>query len=104
MRYPYPMIPMNVLEQWLAEDRPLLLIDLRSRQEYGQSHLRGAVNIPLEELESRVAELPEDRPLVFYCGRGSKSMRACNFLGPRGYRVVDVASGIAFYRGPLLER
>jgi len=84
------------------------LIDLRSRSAYEYSHLRGAVNIPFDELEEMLCEGQfwpcQDVPLVLYCARGSQSMLACNHLSARGYPVVNTAGGMAAYRGNWLIR
>ena len=79
------------------------LIDLRDRKSYAYSHLKGAVNIPYEELEDMAEEGVLDHcpdvPMVFYCTRGSQSMLACNHLSARGYPVVNTAGGLAAYSG-----
>ncbi len=43
------------------------VLDVRPPEEYAAGHLPGAVNIPLEELERRLGELPKDREVVAYC-------------------------------------
>lgn len=103
----YPTISMRELDCWISCGRLMELIDLRSTSAYEYSHLRGAVNIPYEELEDmieeeRVFEYHEGLPMVFYCARGGLSMLACNHLSARGYPVVNVAGGIAAYRGKWL--
>ena len=45
-----------------------------------------------------------DYTLVFYCDRGAKSMLACRDLGRMGYRCVDLAGGMLYYRGKLIDR
>ena len=103
----YPTISMRELDCWISCGRTMELIDLRNRSAYEDSHLRGAVNIPYEELENmieeeRLFEYREGIPLVLYCTRGSQSMLACNHLSMRGYPVVNVAGGMAAYRGKWL--
>jgi rhodanese-related sulfurtransferase len=45
-----------------------VLVDVLPPREYETEHIRGAVNLPLEELKpERVADLPRDRPIVVYC-------------------------------------
>ncbi|MCI9147492.1 MAG: rhodanese-like domain-containing protein [Hungatella sp.] len=105
----YPTISMRELDCWITCRRPMELIDLRCRSAYEYSHLRGAVNIPFEELEDMIDEeclfeLQEGVPLVLYCARGGQSMLACNHLSMRGYPVVNVAGGMAAYRGNWLIR
>ncbi len=45
----------------------VVLIDVRPAEEYEDGHIDGARSIPIEELESRLAELPADREIVAYC-------------------------------------
>jgi len=92
------------LEQWIAQGKPMYLVDLRNRESYRRCHLMGAVNIPFDELENRAGELPPDVPVVFYCSRGSKSILACNHLWNQGCEVVNVGCGLAAYRGKYLVR
>ena len=100
----YQTISMRELEQWIAYGRPMYLVDLRRREQYHQGHLMGAVNIPFEELEEYVDEMPKTVPTVFYCGKGSKSILACNRLANLGYPVVNTGCGLVAYRGKYLVR
>src|SRR5919197_23525 len=45
----------------------VVLVDVRPAEEYEAGHIEGARSIPIEELESRLAELPDDREVVAYC-------------------------------------
>lgn len=49
-----------------SEDKPLL-IDARIRLSYDSGHIPGAISLPLDELEKRTSEIPEDRLVIFYC-------------------------------------
>lgn len=90
------------LEQYLDKGRDIFLVDIRDRDSYEKSHIRGAVNIPSEELPDRMGELPGDRLIVLYCYRGPHSMLAARMLSGYGYRVSDVYGGIEYYRGKYL--
>lgn len=59
--------------------RDSLLIDLREREEFNKSHVRGAVNIPYEEADG-YALFPKDKILVMYCDRGGASLRLARSL------------------------
>ena len=93
------MIPAAQLEQYLDEGRAIFLVDLREREDYVREHIAGAVNIPDEEMEERMGELPGDRLIVLYCYRGPHSMRWSRRLAGYGYTVADVCGGIQAYRG-----
>ena len=87
------------LEQYLKEGKRLFLVDLRDKSDFAQGHIRGAVNIPVEELPNRLWELPTDRLIVLYCYHGPHSMRAARWLDQMGYDAADVYGGIQSFRG-----
>lgn len=71
------------------------LLDVRPEEEYIGGHLPGALNIPLKELESRLAELPKDSEIVAYC-RGPHcvlSVEAVEYLRRQGYRIRRFEEG-----------
>ena len=88
----YPIISMRELEYWILTGRRMYLIDLRGREAYEKGHLQGAVNIPFDELEERLGELPAGIPLVFYCVRGSQSISGRQ-RGRRPERLPGPSSG-----------
>ncbi|MFN2238770.1 MAG: rhodanese-like domain-containing protein [Thermoanaerobaculia bacterium] len=55
------------LKQRVDAGEAVVVVDVRSRVAYATEHGRGAVNIPLEEIGMRSAELPTDKWLVAYC-------------------------------------
>lgn len=97
----FETIPAKELNRCVQEG--LVIIDLRSPGEYRSGHIKGAVNLPYDQLEEWEPGLPE-RELVLYCERGSISMAAARELAARNYRVKTVVGGIHAYRGPYLVR
>jgi rhodanese-related sulfurtransferase len=70
------------------------LIDLRSREEYHQYHIEGSRNIPYEELNGYLANMPEYITYILYCERGSASLMAAKQMAKLGYRVFTVVGGL----------
>lgn len=73
----------------------MTLLDVRSGEEYALGHLPGALNIPTEELDRRLAELPADQEIVAYC-RGPYcvlSTTAAELLIAKGFRVRRLNAG-----------
>jgi rhodanese-related sulfurtransferase len=68
------------------------LLDVRTPQEYQRGHLDGAKLVPLSTLESRLSELPKDKPVVVYCQSGNRSAQASNILKANGYEVHDLGA------------
>ena len=78
-----------------AQDNRVTVLDVRPSEEYTSGHLPGAVNIPMHELEQRLAELPNDLEVVAYC-RGPYCMlsfEAVAKLRGRGYRARRLEDG-----------
>lgn len=71
------------------------LIDVRDPGEVAvfAFDVPGALNIPLFELEQRWAEVPRDRPVVFVCQSGARSLKATYFLQYHGYTNVSNMNG-----------
>ncbi|HEY3422318.1 MAG TPA: rhodanese-like domain-containing protein [Methanocellaceae archaeon] len=83
------------LRQSLDAKEDLFIIDVREAGEYEGGHIHGAVNIPVNELPSRVKSLPQDRNLriVTYCATGRRSAYAAMFLRVYGYNDVRTLAG-----------
>jgi len=68
-----------------------LLLDVRTREEFANGHLPGAVNVPVGELAARTRELVSPkRPIVVYCRSGARSASAASQLGHLGVEVHDL--------------
>ena len=68
------------LQMMLADTEgrdPLMLVDVREPREFAAGHLPGAINLPMSELDRRLAELPAGSTAVFMCRSGGRSLRAC---------------------------
>ncbi|MEX2227415.1 MAG: rhodanese-like domain-containing protein [Dehalococcoidia bacterium] len=68
-------------------------LDVRERDEYAAEHIPGAIHVPLGELARRVDELPDDRPIVAYCGHGERAASATSLLERAGHKVVTNLDG-----------
>lgn len=72
------------------------IIDVRKKSEYESEHVIGAVNIPLNELDSNMEAFPKDKEFIVYCAGGYRSMIAASILKQRGYNnFADVEGGFA---------
>jgi NADPH-dependent 2,4-dienoyl-CoA reductase/sulfur reductase-like enzyme/rhodanese-related sulfurtransferase len=79
--------PGSLLEE-LAGPNPPAVLDVRTGAEYAAGHLDGAINIPVDELRSRLGEVPAERPLAVHCGAGYRSYVAQQILMNLGRRDV----------------
>lgn len=72
------------------------LLDVRSPEEFAAGHLDGAVNISVQELEGRLAELgSKETPLIVYCRSGMRSHRASELLKSAGFTSVHDLGGMS---------
>lgn len=76
-----------------AHEQGAPVVDVRSSQEYAAGHVPGAVNIPLDELDARSADLPAGSPVHVICQSGGRSMKASELLATRGVQALSVADG-----------
>jgi rhodanese-related sulfurtransferase len=91
---PPPVVPevdLDQLDAARAEGAPV--IDVRQPDEYDAAHVPGARLIPLNEVATRVGEVPTDGTVYVICQSGSRSARATDFLRRQGIDAQNVAGG-----------
>ena len=84
------------------------LLDVRTPDEYSLGSLPGAVNIPLDELRDRLAELPKDKMIYTFCAVGLRGYLAYRILTQHGFdKVRNLSGGLKTYRAattPIIIR
>ena len=84
-----------VAEQLAAADPPLVL-DVRAPREWATRHMEGSVNLPLNHLQERIAEVPRDRRIAVHCAGGYRSSIAASILHQYGItNLIEMAGGLA---------
>jgi rhodanese-related sulfurtransferase len=73
------------------------LVDVRTPQEYAGGHIPGAVNIPVDDLRSRLNEFPRDRKIAAYCQVGQRGYLATRILLQAGFSAANVGGGYKTY-------
>jgi glyoxylase-like metal-dependent hydrolase (beta-lactamase superfamily II)/rhodanese-related sulfurtransferase len=84
----YPVADFADLDS-VRHHRPVVILDVRRYQEWNDSHITGAVHIPIHELPSRLADVPEGEVWV-HCEAGYRASVAASFLDAAGHTVVAV--------------
>ena len=83
----------EVVKRHEKDDLPMI-IDVRKKSEFDSEHLIGAVNIPLNEINQHLAEIPKDKPFLLHCAGGYRSMIASSILKQRGWdNFADITGG-----------
>ena len=92
-RLPVPGIRPQALKALTGTEKQVLILDIRPEDLFRQSHIEGAVNIPLCQLQARYSELPYDRRIIVVDADGSRALFAASYLERKGYREVGRLSG-----------
>jgi phage shock protein E len=80
-----------------GDERPPLLLDVRSTAEFSAGHIDGALHLPLDQLQHGAPRLLPDpaQPLIVYCASGARSAFACAVLGQMGYSRAMNGGGMS---------
>ncbi|WP_276328203.1 sulfurtransferase TusA family protein [Evansella clarkii] len=90
------------LRERIDGDEKITVLDVREPAEYAFSHIPGAVNIPLGELEKRFEELKQEKDIHVICRTGSRSDLASQKLTEKGFEnVKNVVPGMKEWDGPV---
>lgn len=85
----------NDLQQRLDANEPLLVLDVRTPEEFGMGHIRNSRLLPLNNLLRRSNELPKDKPIVCVCRSGNRSRVACEQLAQLGFtNLYNLGAGM----------
>ena len=75
----------------------MLVLDVRPQAVYEKEHIEGAINIPAGQIRARLAELPQDKPIMVHCFKGYTSYVVARILMQNGlYNVLRYAGGWNF--------
>jgi rhodanese-related sulfurtransferase len=83
----------EVVKQSKKDALPMI-IDVRKKSEFDSEQLIDAVNIPLNEINQHLAQIPKDKPFLLHCAGGYRSMIASSILKQRGWdNFSDIIGG-----------
>src|SRR5690606_29151012 len=77
---PEESVSPEMLYEWIKEEKPLQLIDVREVNEYQSGHLASSFSLPLSRLNGRLPDLAQDQPWVILCQQGGRSQKALRYL------------------------
>jgi rhodanese-related sulfurtransferase len=112
-----PKVEMNTIQPseicgYLKKNPGVILLDVRTREEFeGEGSpdygtLKGAVNIPVQQLQSRLSELNRYRgkEIIVYCSHSQRSPRAAYMLLQNGFiKVTNMAGGISVMKDSICK-
>lgn len=73
------------------------MLDVRTPTEFDAGHIPNAVNIPVDDLRSRLAEIPNDQQIAVYCQVGQRGYIATRILRQHGFNAVNISGGYRTY-------
>jgi phage shock protein E len=70
-----------------------IIVDVRSPQEFKGGHVKGSLNIPLQQLQQSLSKIPKDKVVITCCASGMRSASAKSILKSAGYHEVHNGGG-----------
>ncbi len=96
-----PEIEASKVHEALENNEDVIIIDVRTPQEFSRGNLEGSVNVPVDLVEARMEEVvPDKNKIVYvYCLSGSRSNMAVDAMVKKGYKnVFSMKSGLLSWR------
>lgn len=90
------LISVDEMKEMLQDNHDLLLLDVRTPEEFKEGHLPGARNIDFlsDDFQQKIEELPKDQAVYLYCRSGNRSAKAASLLSEMGFpNTYDVEGG-----------
>lgn len=69
------------------------IVDVREKWEWDTCHIKGSLHIPMDQMGSRLNEIPRDKKLAIMCHGGMRSARMVHFLNDKGFENVENMRG-----------
>jgi hydroxyacylglutathione hydrolase len=92
------------LHEQVSSKTPPLVLDVRAKTEWEENRIQGSVNVPLNQLEDRIAEIPRDQKMVVHCATGYRSSIASSILERNNFSgFADLVGGIAAWDAAKLD-
>lgn len=86
------------LAEWRRSGKAHVLLDVREKAEVAFASLGGALHVPMNEVPSRIDEIPQNAAVAVLCHVGARSYAVARYLTEHGYETVyNVAGGIDRY-------
>lgn len=80
------------------------LLDVRTSEECSERYIKGTMNIPLDELRSRIKEIPKEKDVLIYCAVGLRGYIASRILAQYGFsNVLNLSGGYTTYATAIAE-
>ncbi len=78
--------------QEILDKNNYIIVDVRTKEEYDTGHIKDSINIPVDDIESRINELDKNKTILVYCRSGRRSTTAYNILKDKGYKSYNLGA------------
>lgn len=82
---------------FLINDKSVMLIDVRNKEEYELGHIPSSINIPLDELRDNLSKLDKNKEIILICQSALRSYIGCRILSNLNYNTSHLAGGYRIY-------
>ena len=88
----------------LQNDKEVVLLDVRTPEEFSQEFIEGAILIPVQVLRENLSKLQpqKDKKIIVYCHSGNRSVAASRILSDNGFHPLNVKGGISQWKSEAL--
>jgi NADPH-dependent 2,4-dienoyl-CoA reductase/sulfur reductase-like enzyme/rhodanese-related sulfurtransferase len=97
LRGEHPQVDVEAVLNAPCDQAPFIL-DVRTPAEFLAGHIPGAVNIPVDDLRSRLRELPQRKEIAAYCQVGQRGYLATRILMQAGFPAANIGGGFKTYQ------
>lgn len=97
LRNDHPQVDVDVVLD-APNSNQICLLDVRTTEEFSAGHIPGAMNIPVDQLRSRMRELPRDKLIATYCQVGQRGYLATRILMQSGFSTSNLSGGYRTYK------
>ena len=95
----YGDVTVEQAKELIEKKSSLVLLDVRTDWEFDSGHIEGAINMPVDDLQQRHAELKPNDEILVYCRTGNRSAKAMQILKDNGYsKVYNMEGGIEAWK------
>lgn len=100
----YTQIPQDLAKEMMRADDSLVVVDVRTQEEFDGGHIPGAICVPNESIvDAQPEELPDlEQTILVYCRSGRRSKEAAQKLADMGYTNVYEFGGIIDWTGEVV--
>lgn len=96
-------IDLKKLMEKIINGENIVILDVRSKVQYNEGHIEGAINIPMSNLAIEMDDLDMNKEIIVYCNSGKVSIGATLFLLDKGFNVKNLKGGFEEYKNCQLD-